>query len=97
MLGVSEWDKGKQCVPAAYSWSDFLRGREWLADAQKKFDIFTHQNMQQKQRAAGKTEENKASFAVAICFAETQSLTILQGLFEAKHKHTHNKNGWDHL
>lgn len=52
--------------------------------------------MQQKQTAAEKTEENKACFAVAICFAATQSVTILEGLFEAKHKHT-QKNGWDHL
>lgn len=46
--------------------------------------------MQQKQTAAEKTEENKACFAVAICFAVTQSVTILKGLFESEAQ-THTK------
>lgn len=46
--------------------------------------------MQQKQTAAEKTEENKACFAVAICFAVTQSATILKGLFE-REAQTHTK------
>lgn len=98
MLGVSECDKGKQCVPAAYSRSYFLRGREWLADARaqkKKKKSLTFSPAEcaaRNKRRARKAKENKGRFAAAICCFATQSVTILRGLSHSKTQtHTQNK------